>query len=107
MSTDKQQSAFVLRIAPSEIDKVHEALRENQIIIGWAKAVGLLNPDLEWGQFREIIRKTYYSDRPTLREAGAASGNMWRFIRDMKADDLVIVPHGREFYRSEERRVGK
>jgi predicted Mrr-cat superfamily restriction endonuclease len=98
MNTDKKQAAFVLRITPSGIDKVPEALRENQIIIGWAEAEGLLNPKLDWGQFREILNKAYYSAEATLRKAGAAAGNMWRFIRDMKPDDLVVVPHGREFY---------
>lgn len=98
MDTDKQQSAFVLRIAPSGIDKVPEALRENQIIIGWAKADGLLNAQLDWVKFREILSKTYYSDTQTLREAGAAAGNMWRFIRDMKPNDLVVVPYGRDFF---------
>lgn len=98
MNTDKKQSAFVLRIAPGGIDKVPEALHENQIIIGWAYAEGLLNPKLDWGQFREILNKAYYSEEPTLRKAGAAAGNMWRFIWGMKADDLVVVPYGREFY---------
>lgn len=98
MDTDKKQSAFVLRIAPSGIDKVPEALRENQIIIGWAYAKGLLDPKLDWGQFREILDKAYYAEEPTRRKAGAAAGNMWRFIREMKPDDLVVVPYGSEFY---------
>ena len=98
MDTDKKQAAFVLRIAPSGIDKVPEALHENEIIIGWAYADGLLNSKLDWEQFREILNKAYYSKEPTLRKAGAAAGNMWRFIREMKSDDLVVVPHGREFY---------
>src|SRR5438445_3709643 len=101
MSTTNDQSAFVLRIAPSGVDKVPEALRENQIIIGWAYAEGLLAPDLEWEQFRRILNKAYYSKEPTQRKAGAAAGNMWRFIRDMKSDDLILVPHGSEFYVAE------
>ena len=98
MNTDKKQAAFVLRIAPGGIDKVPVSLRENQIIIGWAYAEGLLNSKLDWQQFREILNKVYYSKEPTLRKAGAAAGNMWRFIREMKQDDLVVVPYGREFY---------
>lgn len=98
MNTDKKQAAFVLRIAPGGIDKVPQALRDNQLIIGWAYAEGLLNPKLDWGRFREILNKAYYSQEPTLRKAGAAAGNMWRFIRDMKADDLVVVPYGKGFY---------
>jgi predicted Mrr-cat superfamily restriction endonuclease len=92
------QQAFVLRIAPSGIDRLPEALRENQIIIGWAEADGVLDPDLTWEQFRRIIRDAYYSDEATLRKAGAAAGHMWRFIREMNKGDLVVVPYGSEFY---------
>ncbi len=76
MSQTKEQSAFVLRIAPSGDDRVPEALRADQIIIGWAYANGLLDPKLEWGPFREILDKTYYSEESTRRKAGAAAGNI-------------------------------
>ncbi|OGW16479.1 MAG: hypothetical protein A3G93_15080 [Nitrospinae bacterium RIFCSPLOWO2_12_FULL_45_22] len=78
-----------------------EALRADQIIIGWAEAEGLLNPNLDWEPFREIVRDAYYSDEPTLRKAGAAAGHMWRFIRDMKPGDLVVVLYGADFFVSE------
>jgi len=95
------QQAFVLRIAPSGIDKVPEALDSNQIIIGWAKAEGLLDPSLTWEQFREIIRRAYYADENTLRRTGSAAGHMWRFIREMNKGDLVVVPYGPQFYIAE------
>ncbi len=75
-----------------------EALAADQIIIGWAEADGLLDTSLTWEQFRQIVRAAYYSEEPTLRKAGAAAGHMWRFIRDMKSDDLVVVPYGPEFF---------
>jgi len=93
--------AFVLRVAPSEIDRVPEALESNQIIIGWANADGLLDKQLDWAGFREIVRATYYRDDKTLHRAGAAAGHMWRFIREMEAGDLVVVPYGSEFYVAE------
>ena len=92
------KNGFVLRIAPSMEDRVFEALKSDHLIIGWAEAEGLLNPDLEWEAFREIIRDAYYADAESLRKAGNAGGHMWRFIRDMKVGDLVVVPHGSEFY---------
>lgn len=95
------QAAFVLRIAPGGVDKVPEALSADQVIIGWAEADGLLDPALSWEEFREIIRKAYYSGEPTLRKAGAAAGHMWRFIRDMKPGDLVVVPYGADFFVAE------
>jgi predicted Mrr-cat superfamily restriction endonuclease len=77
---------------------VPEALTSRQLIIGWSKAKGLLEPTLTWEQFREIVRKAYYADEPTRRKAGAAAGHLWCFIREMKRDDLVVVPYGRDFY---------
>jgi predicted Mrr-cat superfamily restriction endonuclease len=92
------KNGFVLRIAPSMVDRVAEALENNQLIIGWAAAKGLLDPGLEWDGFREIIRNEYYTDAENLRKTGNASGHMWRFIRDMEAGDMVVVPSGSEFY---------
>jgi predicted Mrr-cat superfamily restriction endonuclease len=80
------------------MDRVPEALESNQIIIGWANADGLLDKQLDWAGFREIVRATYYRDDKTLHRAGAAAGHMWRFIREMEAGDLVVVPYGSEFY---------
>lgn len=95
------QQAFVLRIAPSGVDRVPEALKENQIIIGWSEAEGLLDASLLWEQFREIIRITYYASESNLRRAGGAAGHMWRFIREMNTGDLVVVPYRDEFYIAE------
>lgn len=93
-----EQQAFVLRISPSKIDLVPEALASNQIIIGWGKAKGLLNEDISWEEFRSIVSDTYYPDEENLRRAGSAGGHLWRFIREMNIGDLVVVPHGSEFY---------
>jgi predicted Mrr-cat superfamily restriction endonuclease len=92
------KNAFVLRIAPSGNDKLPEALHDDQIIIGWAHAQGLIEDALNWESFRKIVRDAYYSQEPTLHKAGAAAGHMWRFIRDMKQGDLIVVPYGNRFY---------
>ena len=96
-----EQQAFVLRISPSRIDRVSEALSSNQIIIGWAEARGLLDENLPWEEFRKIISDTYYANEENLRRAGAAGGHMWRFIREMKKGDLIVVPYGAKFYVAE------
>ena len=83
------QQAFVLRISPNGIDGVPEALASNQIIIGWAEAKGLLNENLSWEKFRTIVSDTYYADQENMRKAGAASGHLWRFIREMNIGDLL------------------
>ena len=98
---DKTCQAFVLRIAPSGGDRVEEAVASNQIMIGWAEAAELLDSNLDWATFREAMRKRYYLNQPNLRRAGNAAGHMWRFIHEMKPGDLVVVPHGPEFYVAE------
>jgi len=90
--------AFVLRITPGNHDRVPEALECNQIIIGWARASGLLNPELKWEPFREIVKNEYYAQEDSLRRAGSAAGHLWRFIREMEPGSLVVVPYWSEFY---------
>ena len=92
-----EPQAFVLRIAPSGVDRVALALREDVAIIGWA-APELLNPSLDWKAFREIVRARFYPTEDNLRRAGAAAGHMWRFIREMKTGDLLVTPHGNGFF---------
>ena len=91
-------NAYVLRISPNGVDRFPEALENDQLIIGWSEAYGLLEPELTWTQFRRIIYQTCHSGDSDMRGAGRSSGHMWRFIRDMKTDDLIVVPYGSEFY---------
>jgi predicted Mrr-cat superfamily restriction endonuclease len=95
------QNAFVLRVSPSERDRVPEALASDQIIIGWSQAEGLLSSELSWEEFRDIVRSAYYANEPNLRKAGAAGGHLWRFIRDMNSGSLVVVPYWSDFYVAE------
>lgn len=94
------KQAFILRVSPGGIDLVPEALQKNQVIIGWG-VDGLLDNSLKWLKFRKIIRDHYYSKDANLRKAGSAAGNMWRFIREMRAGDYVVVPYGSKFYVAE------
>jgi predicted Mrr-cat superfamily restriction endonuclease len=96
-----QQQAFVLRMSPSGIDRVGEALTSNQIIIGWAEARGLLDENLSWEEFRGIVSDSYYAEEDNLRRAGNAAGQLWAFVREMKIGDLVVVPYWAEFYVAE------
>lgn len=91
------QHAFVLRIAPSGIDRVPLALSENAAIIGWC-ASELMDKSLDWIAFREIVRKRFYVKDSTAHRAGAAAAHVWRFLREMKEGDLIVTPHRAEFY---------
>ncbi|HEY2068074.1 MAG TPA: DUF3883 domain-containing protein [Rhizomicrobium sp.] len=84
--------AYVLWIKPNRVDRVEEALASNQLILGWSEAEGLLDPNLDEDDFRRIVHDTYHADEPTKRKAGRAAPHLWRFIREMHADDLVLVP---------------
>src|SRR5436190_1972557 len=92
------EKAFVLRITLGEIDSIQLALDTNTIIIGWSKAASLLDETLDWEHFRQALIEAYPTYRSNVRSAGNAAGNMWRFIRDMKVGDLVVVPHGTNFF---------
>lgn len=88
------QKAFILHIKPKNIDRVQEALDNDQIIIGWASAENLLNDKLTLYDYRGIISAAHYSQEINLNGAGRAAFAMWRFIREMSLDDLIVVPHG-------------
>lgn len=95
------RKAFALWIKPSQVDRVDEALRDGQLMIGWANAEGLLSPGLGRNEFRNIVHKAYYSDNPNRRKSGSASGHLWQFIHDMKKGDLVVVPSRAGYYLAE------
>jgi predicted Mrr-cat superfamily restriction endonuclease len=99
--TEEQRNAFVLRIAPGGDDLVADALARDEILIGWQDAKGLLDPSLSWPSFREVVASTYYKHELTLRKAGGAAGQLWRFMRSMNPGDLVVVPHPGVFYVAE------
>lgn len=90
--------AFVLRIAPSGVDRVHEALETGEIMIGWCRCTTLIDQTLRRSAFRAALKQQYYAADLTQHRAGAATGHLWRFLREMKVDDLVVVPHGSKFY---------
>ena len=93
---ETKMGAYVLKINPNNVDSVQVALDSNEIIIGWSKAGELIDSNLDWEGFRQVIIKTWPGTLP--RSAGSSAGNMWRFIREMQIGDLVVVPRGSNFY---------
>lgn len=67
-------------------------------MIGWSSAEGLLDFRLDKDDFRSILHSFYHKQDVDYRKSGSAAGNMWRFIREMRVGDLVVVPHGVGFY---------
>jgi len=94
---ERDARAFVLRVAPGS-SKVAESLADGDLIVGWSEAQGLLQDDLSWEEFREIIHQTYHSGDDNYRRSGHSAGEIWRFIREMDIGDWVVVPDGSSFY---------
>jgi predicted Mrr-cat superfamily restriction endonuclease len=51
-----------------------------------------MNPDLEYSAFEAIVHETYFP-RDDHRGSGKASGQLWRFIREMEPGSMVLIPH--------------
>lgn len=98
MSSARQRSVFIVRLKPGMVDALPEAMATNELILGWSKAEGLLNPKLTWDTFRRIVKDTYDY---VSRQAAAEAGSLWTFLRKMQKGDLVVVPHGDKFYVAE------
>jgi predicted Mrr-cat superfamily restriction endonuclease len=92
--TASARKAFIVRISGDE----QKMLRENEIMVGWSKAEGLLNPDLTKDEFREIIRKQYFPKDEDMRRTGQATGDIWRFVREIMLGNYVVVPTEAGFY---------
>jgi predicted Mrr-cat superfamily restriction endonuclease len=95
------RKAFVLRIAPGDTDRVPDALKDDALIIGWSRAEGLLEPGIDWNQFRSRVHREYHSNEKNFRRSGGAAGHLWRFLNEMEINDLVVVPYGSQFYVAE------
>ena len=94
-----EANAFVLRMKTgNRQDRVDAAIKSGDICIGWHKAgAQLLDSTLGWNSFRQVIRNEYHPDDTDFRQSGRDAGSLWRFIREMKEGDLVVVPHGVHF----------
>lgn len=93
-----EPSAFVLRLNPNGRDRMQDALRDRDIIIGWSRASGLGDESLSWTEFRQIIHDAHYATHSDYRASGRAAGEMRRFVWEMQPGSLVVVPHGSQFY---------
>src|SRR4051794_22736688 len=91
--------AFVLRMAPVGLDWVPEALKSDQISIGWGHAGDLMDVGLDYWQFREVVKRVYYPLDAGYQKAGSTAGMLWTFLREMNEEDYVVVPvGGQRFY---------
>lgn len=91
--------AFIIRCAPSGINRIDELLEQNQIVIGWSKSKDTLFDIQNRDDFKEKLKQAYYPDyEENPYSLGQATGYMWRFIREMSIGDYAIVPIPSAFY---------
>jgi hypothetical protein len=95
------RSIYVLRIAPGRVDKVPEALKAGCLFIGWGDVPQLLTANWTEDDFLVALKERYYSDPPNPIGAQSAKRNTWRFLREFKVGDIVVVPHDTKFYVTE------
>jgi predicted Mrr-cat superfamily restriction endonuclease len=100
MGATRRRRAFIVRLNPGSPpqDALPEAIRTNELILGWSEAQGLLNLKLTWETFRQIVKETYELD---TRQAGMQAQSLWIFLKEMKKGDLVVVPYGEQIYLAE------
>lgn len=87
------RNVFAFRIRPSDVDRVREVLADSQIAVGWSKAGQLLDLGLDKNDFRRILHEIYHPEEPDFRRSGQAVTHTWRFIRELKRGDIVLIPH--------------
>ncbi|MEA2070470.1 MAG: hypothetical protein U9O98_04190 [Asgard group archaeon] len=90
----KSRRAFIIKVSGS----VDAYLRENDIMLGWSKAEGLLDESLTRDEFREIVHQQYFSKDDNYRRSGQIAGDLWRFIREMNIGNYVLVPTEGGYY---------
>ena len=82
--------AWVVRPYPHHIYRMQEFLDENMIAIGWP-GIGDLSDLISREDFKEALRTPDSSPG----ELGQATGNLFRFVRELEPADYVLVPDDR------------
>ncbi len=104
-TSSRPQKAWMVRLSPGAGpgDQVPDGLRSDNIFIGWSPLPQLLEPTLDREDFRRLMREVVISERGMADEVslGKWVGDAWRFIREMRVGDLVVVPHGADLYIAE------
>jgi predicted Mrr-cat superfamily restriction endonuclease len=95
----KGRNVFILRLAPLEQDLTQEALKKDEIFVGWKEVKGLLEEGLSFYAFRERVKAAYKIENNRLAANFARS--LWWFLKEMKPGDCVVVPLRDQFYVAE------
>jgi len=95
------RSAFILRMSPSGVDRMTEALESNEVVLGWSRAGDFTGKEVSWEEVRNRVHQTFYSTETQYYKTGLGAGNIWRFVKKMQKGDLVVVPYGPNFYVAE------
>ncbi|ANL70426.1 hypothetical protein AMC83_CH00388 [Rhizobium phaseoli] len=85
---------YAYRLAPSGIDRVVELLEDDQIAIGWSELdeQTVLNSSITKDEIREKLA-VLYPQLAAEKRITHGTNQVWRFIQEVKVNDIVIVPH--------------
>ncbi|EJZ22151.1 hypothetical protein NE852_23600 [Rhizobium sp. Pop5] len=85
---------YAYRLAPSGIDRVVELLEDNQIAIGWSALdeQTVLNFAVTKDEIREKLA-SLYPQLAAQKRITHGTNQVWRFIQEVRVNDIVIVPH--------------
>ncbi len=96
------KQAFIIRCAPSGVNRITELLDADQIVIGWSLTKNeLFNKTLQREDFKKILISHYHDYKDDPYSLGQATGYLWRFIREMEIGDFALVPVSGAFYLAE------
>ncbi|MBK5114459.1 MAG: hypothetical protein KGD59_01280 [Candidatus Heimdallarchaeota archaeon] len=96
--SSNERRAFIFKIVGSRGCKIRIALEQNEIMIRWSKAKGLLEKKLIFEDFVQIIKKVYFKkDKRNTRSIKTAQ-EMWCFLREIEVGSYVVVPTKQRFY---------
>ena len=90
------KNAFVMRIKTLGAT-VQDALEDNELILGWSYAHGLIGAESDQETVKRHLAERDTRLQTSKRALGSASGNVHRFLNEMAAGDLVVVPDGPAF----------
>lgn len=94
--------AFMLRLNSKRTgDRVPYGRQHGRVTIGWPCCGRELIDAPTRDAARRIVHEAYYPDDTNYRRSGSATGNLWRFLHEMRRGALLVIPHGQNVYLAE------
>ena len=90
-------TAWIIRPKPHGNNRLQDFLEKNVIGIGWP-GVGNLTEIKTREEVRIALERAGYTEGRKNNAIGQDVGTIFRFVKEMKVNDYVLVPNGSEVY---------